>query len=69
MSFENPHPQRIQLKLFNIQGELIQELFNGFYSEALFNNSFDISNNPNGSYLIEVKIGEDEFVENIFLLA
>ena len=67
VSFQNSQPSQIQIKLFNIQGELIQFFYDELYTEPLFTMAFDISNNPNGSYLLEIRIGENEYVENIIL--
>ena len=61
------YPSQIEIKLYDMQGSLILDLLNEFISENHYVSDFSLENLPNGSYLLEIKVGENEYVENIIL--
>ena len=67
ISFNTPQANPIALNIYTMEGELIQELYDQYFMEPVFNKSFDIGSNPSGAYLIEIQIGENKYVENIIL--
>jgi len=58
----------ITLKIFNILGEEVAELLNGYKKEGYYSVQFNANNIPSGTYFYKLQVGEYSEVKKMLLL-
>jgi len=56
-------PQNISIAIYNIYGERVMAISDGYISEGTYNKEMDISNLPSGAYYLQI-LGKDGQVNN-----
>ena len=66
--FELPHAAEVQLEVFNLTGQRVALLANGFYSSGLHAVHFDATDLPSGVYLYRLRAGQANVIRKLVLI-
>lgn len=67
VEYETSSAADSKIQLFNLNGQLVQELFNGREGKGNHAHSFDVADNPFGLYLVQLRTGNVLRTEKIII--
>ena len=68
IEFSLPVDSKIQASIYNINGQLIEELSNGFYSAGLHRIVWEATDKPSGIYLVNINDGNNISTQKLILM-
>lgn len=68
ISFSIPNDLNVNIKLYDMNGKLVDELFNGYKSAGLYNIIYHAQDLSSGIYLCRMDLGYSTFTKKIILL-
>ena len=68
IDFTLPEDNITEISVYNLLGEKVETIFNGYHNKGSYSFSWDASNHSSGIYYISLKQGMNAQVEKVVLM-
>ena len=68
ITYSLPHPGNVSLQVYNLSGQRITTLFEGFKQAGIYTSNLTADNLPSGLYFVRLKASDQVFTQKVMLI-